>query len=52
MVKFARHGLASPDTFGRMTPARCRTLDAELTAQLDDEWEGYVRLAMIARGGR
>lgn len=52
MVRFARYGLATPDGFGAMTPARTRALDAELTGQLDDEWEGYVRLAMIARGGR
>lgn len=52
MVRLARYGIAQPDQFGRLTPARTRALDAELTAQLNDEWEGYVRLAIIARGAR
>lgn len=55
-ARLARYASTPPDTFGRLTPARTRELNSDITRLLDDEIEVSIELAklagIIARGGR
>jgi hypothetical protein len=46
MARLGRYASVSPDQFGRMTPARTRELDAAVTTLVNDEWSGYLELAL------
>jgi hypothetical protein len=47
MARLARYAHVPPDKFGRLTPARTRSLDKHVRALLDDEWTGYIELAKL-----
>lgn len=59
MARLARYAHVSPDEFGRMTPAQTRRLDRAVTALVNDEWSGYLEIALqhakiiasLTRGG-
>lgn len=51
-ARLARYASTAPDVFGRLTPARTRELDEDVTRLLRDEWSGHTLLAVTARGGR
>jgi hypothetical protein len=46
MARLARYAHVSPDQFGRMTPARTRQLDSAVESLVNDEWRGYLELAL------
>lgn len=46
MAFLARHGNVQPDEFGRMTPARTRELYRGVAKLRDDDWNGYLELAL------
>lgn len=46
MARLARYANIDPDQFGRMTPARTRSLEGAVTALLNDEWNGYLELVL------
>jgi hypothetical protein len=46
MARLGRYASVSPDEFGRMTPARTRELEAAVTALVNDEWSGYLEIAL------
>lgn len=46
MARLGRYAHVSPDEFGRMTPARTRTLETAVSALVNDEWNGYLELVL------
>lgn len=46
MARLARYANIDPDQFGRMTPAKTRTLDKAVGVLVNDEWSGYLQLAL------
>lgn len=46
MARLGRYASVSPDEFGRMTPARTRTLEKAVTVLVNDEWSGYLEIAL------
>lgn len=46
MARLGRYASVNPDQFGRMTPARTRSLNKAVTRLVDDEWRGYLELLL------
>lgn len=46
MARLGRYANVPPDQFGAMTPARTRELNGAVTALLNDEWSGYLEIAL------
>jgi len=52
MASLARYAHVSPSEFGAMTPARTRTLNTDVQALVEGEWELQIELAKFIAGAR